>query len=67
MIIDNRRTEHFFCDVLHNVLRQCHDVFVIRIRFIQLDHRKLRVVPRRDAFIAVYAANLVYFLQTAYD
>ncbi|MNC82086.1 hypothetical protein D3C75_1354550 [compost metagenome] len=46
-------------------LSQVHDVLIVGISFVQLDHRKFRIVARGDAFVTVNAADFVYFFQAA--
>ena len=47
-------------------LREVHHVVVVRVRLVQLDRRELRVVPRRDAFIAPDATQLKDALEAAH-
>ncbi|MNV79663.1 hypothetical protein D3C71_1732260 [compost metagenome] len=62
LIVDLLRTEHFLGDMRDQILGQFHDILVVGIRLIQLNHRKLWVMTRRDPLIAVYAANFIHFL-----
>ena len=50
-----------------HVLGQVHQRLVRRVRLVELEHRELGVVPRRDALVAVAAADLVDALEPAHD
>ena len=54
-------------DVAVQVFGQIHHSVVVSVRLVQLHQRELRVVPRVQALVAEYAADLVYPLQAAYD
>ncbi len=49
------------------ILGQRHEVARTGVGLIQLEHRELGVVPRRHAFVAEHATELVHALETADD
>ena len=49
------------------VLGQIHHAVVICICLIEFHQSELRIVSCIKAFISEYAADLIYFLETAYD
>src|SRR5690606_9272509 len=59
------RSKHFFGNMSNHILGQRHDILVIRIGLIQLDHRKFRIVAGRHTLIPIYPADLLHFLQAA--
>ena len=51
----------------HHLLGHLHQILIVAVRLIELEHRELRVVPRRDAFVAEIAVDLVNALEAADD
>ncbi|MNE98477.1 hypothetical protein D3C80_1969900 [compost metagenome] len=44
LIVNLLAAKHLLSDMSNHILSQLHDVFVVGISFVQLNHRKLRVV-----------------------
>src|SRR5690606_18108712 len=65
LVLDLGRAEQRTGRLADELLRQRHDVAVIRVGLIQLEHRELGVVPRRQPFVAKRAADLVDALEAA--
>ena len=54
-------------EALEHALDQVHEVAVVGVRLVQLQHRELGVVPRRQPFVAEVAVDLVDALEAADD
>ena len=65
LIGDRRRAENLFCDLAHELLGQVHQIVIIPIRLVELEHRELGVMPRRDAFVAKIPVDRENFLEAA--
>ena len=59
--------QHALRDVAQQRLGEVHQVAVVRVRLVELEHRELGVVPRRDAFVAEVAVDLEHLLEAADD
>ncbi len=67
LVLDAARAEHRIAQPLAHALDQVHEVAVVGVRLVQLEHRELGIVPRRDAFVAEVAVDLVHALEAADD
>ncbi|MNI55258.1 hypothetical protein D3C73_1101960 [compost metagenome] len=65
LVVDLLAAKNLLSDMGNHILSQLHNVLVVRIRFVQLNHGELRVMACGDTFITVNTANLIDFLQTA--
>ncbi len=54
-------------DALEHPLDHVHQVAVVRVGLVQLQHREFRVVPRRQPFVAEVAVDLVHAFEPADD
>ena len=54
-------------DLGEHLLGQPHQVLVVHVRLVELQHRELRVVLRRDPFVAEVAVDLVDAIHAADD
>ena len=54
-------------DVAQQRLGEVHQVAVVPVGRVELQHRELGVVPRRDAFVAEVAVDLEHALEAADD
>ena len=61
------RAEHRVRDALEDALDQVHQVAVIRVGLVELQHRELGVVLRRETLVAEIAVDLVHALEAAHD
>src|SRR6266571_2356463 len=58
--------EHFPGDLAQKLLRESHEVAVIAVSLVELEHGELGVVPGRDALVPEIAVDLEHFLESAY-
>ncbi len=65
LVADLARARDHVSQTLHRALHHDHEVVVVGIRDVQLEHRELRVVPGRHAFIAEVAVDLVDAFEAA--
>ena len=65
LIGDRRPAENFLRGLAHELLGQVHQVVIIPIGLVELEHRELGVVPRRDALVTEIAVDLENFLESA--
>ena len=61
------RAAHHVGDALEHPLDHVHQVAVVRVGLVQLEHRELGVVPRGQPFVAEVAVDLVHALEAADD
>ena len=67
LVGDRRGAEHALRDLAEQRLGEVHQVAVVPVRLVELEHRELGVVPRRDAFVAEVAVDLEHLLEAADD
>ena len=67
LVLDASRAEHGVGETLEHALDQVHEIAVIGVRLVQLEHREFGVVPRRQALVAEVAIDLVDALEAADD
>ncbi len=60
-----RAAEHLLRDFAQHRFGERHQVLVVLIRLVELEHGELGVVPRGDALVAKVAVDLEHFLQPA--
>ena len=65
--MSDRRPVHVDRDLLDQFLGQRHQVVIIRVGLVELEHRELRIVLRRDAFVAEVAIDLIDAVESADD
>ena len=65
-LVGNRcRAQHALRHVAEHRLRQVHEIAVIAIGLIELEHGEFRIVPGGDALVAEIAVDLEHLLQPA--
>src|SRR5207237_5661204 len=64
---NNPPTDGHHRDLDHQLVGQFHQVAIIPIRFVELEHRELGVVPGGDALVTEAAVDLEDLFQAAYD
>ena len=62
-----RDAEQRVGEALEHPLDHVHEVAVVRVGLVQLEHRELGVVPRRQPLVAEIAVDLVDALEAAHD
>ena len=62
-VLADRRLRH----EANHLFGHRHQVLVVAVGLIELEHRELGIVPRRDAFVAEIAVDLVHALEAAHD
>ena len=67
LIRDRRRAENLLRDLTHQLLGQIHQITIIAVCLVELEHREFGIVPRRDAFVAKVPVDLEHFLEAADD
>ena len=65
--VDDRRAEHALRDFAEQRFRQIHQIAIVRVRLIELEHREFRIVPRRQPFVAEIAVDFEHPLEAADD
>ena len=63
LVAHRRRADDLLRDRAEQFLGQIHQVAVIAVRLVELEHRELGIVARRDAFVAEVAVDLEHVLQ----
>src|SRR6476469_347322 len=61
------RTGRVDRDLPQQIARQVHQPAIIRVRLVELQHRELRIVLRRDTFVAEIPVNLIHSLHSTHD
>ena len=64
-MLDYERADHFLGHACDHRLEQLHHRLVIAKRLIGLEHGELRIVPGRDALVAVVATDLEHAIHPA--
>ena len=67
LVLDAARTEHRVGEPLEHALDEVHEIAVVGVRLVELEHRELGVVPRRQPLVAEIAVDLVHALEAADD
>src|SRR5438477_3697752 len=67
LVRERRLAEHVAAACAQQLLRQIHEVVVVAIRLVELEHRELGVVARGDAFVPEVAVDLEDLLEAADD
>ena len=60
-----RRPDRLLRDVAEQLLRQAHQLLILRVRLIELQHRELGIVLRRNPFVPEVPVDLVDALHAA--
>ena len=66
-VLDDERVQHLLRDVADHALHQLHHGLVVAIGLVGFEHRELRVVLPREAFVAEVAANLKDLVHAAHE
>jgi hypothetical protein len=67
LVGDAQRAENLLRHFPDQRLGEVHQVVVVLISLVELEHRELGVVPRRDAFVAEVPVDLEHLLHAADD
>ena len=67
LVFDARRAQDALRHVPDQRLGQVHQVVIVAVGLVELEHRELGVVPRRDALVAEIAVDLEDLFQAADD
>ena len=67
LILHLARAADHVRDALEHPLHHVHQIAVVGVGLVQLEHGEFRVVPRRQPFVAEVAIDLVHALEAADD
>src|SRR5690606_811804 len=67
LVFDRRRAEHLPRGFADHRLSQRDHVPIVRVRLVELEHRELGIVARRQALVAEHAVQLVHALEPYRD
>src|SRR5580658_2597223 len=65
-ILDLRASTYFHSDAAKQFLRQIHQLVVVAVRLVELEHREFGLMDRVDAFVAEVAVDFVYAVEPAH-
>ena len=65
-VCDDRSTQNIFCQCTQHVFCQVHQIIVISISLVELQHGEFRVVARRQTFVSEVTVDFEHALKTTY-
>jgi len=65
LVVDGRRAERVARDLREHRFDERHEVAIVSIRRVELDHREFGVVSGRDPFVTEVAIDFEHLLETA--